>query len=351
MKKTNLLLCFLLLSIISVNAQWTENGDNKSNGNLSIGSIANNSYSKFAINGPNQPTNSGSKRDISFEFASAGKSQIRAYRGGSWDTYLQLLTTPISGGNPTVKMHLNHDGKIGIGTTNPRANLDVSTFINNGRLGTILGRLSEGNSSGTGTFIGVKGYGTQNNEYDGKSFSIIHSFYGQENSSINFFRGGSTTGGFITFNTSSNIEQLIIKNNGAVGLGTRATGSHKLAVEGSIGAREIRVEATGWSDFVFYDNYKLPTLKEVEAYIKEKGHLKDIPSTKEVEEKGIFLGEMDSKLLQKIEELTLYTIQQEKRLDNLESKNVKLEKENKALKTINSKLLELQNRLEKLEKK
>ena len=66
---------------------------------------------------------------------------------------------------------------------------------------------------------------------------------------------------------------------------------------------------------------------------------------------GIYLGEMDSKLLQKIEELTLYTIQQEKRLNSIEFKNLKLEKENEALKTINLKLFQLQKRLEDLENK
>jgi len=131
-------------------------------------------------------------------------------------------------------------------------------------------------------------------------------------------------------------QKFTVLTNGNVGIGTTETGNHKLAVEGSIGAREIKVEATGWSDFVFYDNYKLPTLNEVENHIKEKGHLKDIPSAKEVAENGIYLGEMDSKLLQKIEELTLYTIAQEKKIKELE--------------TLNTKFIELQKRMEKLEK-
>lgn len=147
-------------------------------------------------------------------------------------------------------------------------------------------------------------------------------------------------------------EYIRVQNGtGNVGIGTLSTGSHKLAVEGSIGAREIKVQANGWSDFVFKKEYNLPTLKEVENHIIKKGHLKDIPSAKEVEENGIYLGEMDSRLLQKIEELTLYTISQEKQLKTQNSKIQKLEKENKSLKKINLKLLELQNRLEKLEKK
>lgn len=120
---------------------------------------------------------------------------------------------------------------------------------------------------------------------------------------------------------------------GSVGIGTTATGSHKLAVEGSIGAREIKVEASGWSDFVFENNYELRTLEEVEEHIAEKGHLPEIPSEAEVTENGINLGEMNAKLLQKIEELTLYLIEQNK--ENQEQRKLieELQKEVSALKT------------------
>ena len=120
-------------------------------------------------------------------------------------------------------------------------------------------------------------------------------------------------------------------NDGKVGIGTIDTGSHRLAVEGSIGAREIKVEATGWSDFVFEKEYKLPTLTQVENHIKEKGHLKDIPSAAEVKKDGFFLGEMDAKLLQKIEELTLYTIEQEKELKKQKEEIDQLKNQNKEL--------------------
>ena len=83
--------------------------------------------------------------------------------------------------------------------------------------------------------------------------------------------------------------------------------------------------------------YNLPTLEEVERHINKKGHLKDIPSAKEVEENGIFLGDMNSKLLQKIEELTLYIIQQEKKIKE-QSKEIN------DLKSLNKKLIELQLR-------
>ena len=135
-------------------------------------------------------------------------------------------------------------------------------------------------------------------------------------------------------NLENGADRFVI-NGGNVGIGTYNPGNWKLAVNGQIRAKEIKVE-TGWSDFVFHDDYNLPSIKDVEKHIKEKGHLKDIPSAKEVEKNGIFLGEMDSKLLQKIEELTLYTIQQQKEIEKLKLQN--------------QKLIELHNRLEKLEK-
>ena len=153
-----------------------------------------------------------------------------------------------------------------------------------------------------------------------------------------------------TFYTSANANKqdidwkaksLYVNEN--IGIGTVSPGSWKLAVNGKVRAKEVKVE-TGWSDFVFNKEYELPSLQEVDNHIKEKGHLKDIPSAKEVEENGIFLGEMDAKLLQKIEELTLYTIQQEKKIEDQDE-------EIKKLKLLNEKLLELQNRLEKLEQK
>lgn len=129
-----------------------------------------------------------------------------------------------------------------------------------------------------------------------------------------------------------NVTQMIIKNSGSVGIGTTNTGTHKLAVEGSIGARKIKVEATGWSDFVFESDYQLHTLEEVEKYISKNKHLSEIPSEKEVIQNGIDLGQMDAKLLQKIEEITLYLIEQNKQNQTQQARIEQLEKELKALK-------------------
>lgn len=113
---------------------------------------------------------------------------------------------------------------------------------------------------------------------------------------------------------------------GNIGIGTTTyidvtdgNKEYKLSVNGHVRAESVKVY-TNWADYVFEPNYGLPSLEEVENYINKNGHLKDIPSAEEVEDKGIELGEMNKLLLQKIEELTLYTIQLKKEVDMLKSK-------------------------------
>jgi hypothetical protein len=115
---------------------------------------------------------------------------------------------------------------------------------------------------------------------------------------------------------------------GNVGIGTTSPGSFKLAVEGKIGAREINVTTAAWSDYVFNEDYKLRSLKEVNQYTKENKHLPEIPSAKEVIENGQNLGEMNALLLKKIEELTLYVIELKKR-DEAQQKEIEILKEAK----------------------
>ncbi len=122
-------------------------------------------------------------------------------------------------------------------------------------------------------------------------------------------RGGAVTGGFMTFNTRSNMEQMRLDENGNLMLGTTTHRGARLAVNGSIRAQEIKVEATYWPDYVFEENYSLPTLEETAQFIAENGHLPEIPKAEAIEADGLSLGEMNKLLLKKIEELTLHVIQ------------------------------------------
>lgn len=101
--------------------------------------------------------------------------------------------------------------------------------------------------------------------------------------------------------------------NGNMGVGV-SNPLNKLDVNGTIHAKEVKVDLSNWPDYVFKKDYNLNTLEEVEKYIVEKGHLPNIPSAATVEKEGIKLGEMNAKLVEKIEELTLYSIEQNKQL-------------------------------------
>ncbi|NQD71513.1 hypothetical protein HP439_12340 [Sphingobacterium shayense] len=89
-------------------------------------------------------------------------------------------------------------------------------------------------------------------------------------------------------------------------------------VDGNVRAREIKVEATNWPDYVFREGYQLRSLQETASFIEKNGHLPDVPKAADVEIRGQLLGEMNTILLKKIEELTLYILQQEKRIQVLE---------------------------------
>ncbi len=113
---------------------------------------------------------------------------------------------------------------------------------------------------------------------------------------------------------------LSVVNNGRVGINT-SNPQYTLDVKGTIRAAEIKVESVdNFADFVFEKNYKLPDLKEVHQFILKNGHLSGIPSAADVKENGMSLVDMQIKLLQKIEELTLYIIKQEEKIKELENK-------------------------------
>ena len=119
--------------------------------------------------------------------------------------------------------------------------------------------------------------------------------------------------------SSASTNGLFVGANGNVRIGAGSGNpGNALEVNGIVRSKEVLVEITGWSDFVFEEDYKLMSLAEVEQFVKQHGHLPDVPSANEVEENGIGLGEMNALLLQKIEEMTLHLIEMEKRIKELE---------------------------------
>lgn len=111
-----------------------------------------------------------------------------------------------------------------------------------------------------------------------------------------------------------------------IGSLTQTTGSHtdfRLSVDGKIVCQSLYVTMQNWADYVFDKNYKLKSINELELYIKENKHLPNVPTTSEIMKNGNDVGDMDRILLEKIEELSLYIIQQNKRIDELEKNNKK----------------------------
>ncbi|GAA3647398.1 hypothetical protein GCM10022397_35430 [Flavivirga jejuensis] len=210
-------------------------------------------------------------------------------------------------------------GNVGIGTTTPKELLD----INEGNIN-VLGY----NSSRYLRFTEVNLQGAFIN-YDGTSNVL--------NIGVNHINSTDTN------NDVNSIS--IVRSNGNVGIGT-TTPDSKLTVKGNIHTNEVKVDLLGAiaPDYVFYKDYDLKTLQEVENYISEKGHLPNIPSAKDMEDTGIKLKEMNLKLLEKIEELTLYTINQEKRINTLENENKELKNQEKRIASLEEKIALLLNK-------
>jgi hypothetical protein len=123
------------------------------------------------------------------------------------------------------------------------------------------------------------------------------------------------------FITNYNVKMAILTNgNVLIGKTSQIESRYKLDVEGPIRAHEIVINTTG-ADFVFEPTYKLRPLSELETFIHTNKHLPDIAPAKEMQENGVSAGEMQAKLLQKIEELTLYVIELKKENEELKNQN------------------------------
>lgn len=212
--------------------------------------------------------------------------------GSSNSSSAQNVNLNGSGNNLNILATLARSGNFGIGTNSPVAKLSVS---NNGAEGI---EMIPGSSSNLSR---IYAYNRSTNLYNGLIFNTTD----------------------IDFRNNLDVSRLFIQNSsGNVGIGT-TTPNSKLAVNGKICAQEVNVKPGPWPDYVFAKSYLFPTLQETEKYIKEKGHLPGIPSAAEVKVNGIDLGEMNAKLLQKIEELTLYLIEIQKKSEARDDKQTK----------------------------
>lgn len=141
-------------------------------------------------------------------------------------------------------------------------------------------------------------------------------------------------------------------NNGNLGIGTndpqykldvigKSSFTDNMKVDAKIEAKEVKVTLTPTADFVFETDYNLPKLEDVEKHIKEKKHLPEIVSAKVMEKEGVNIGEFQIKLLQKIEELTLYSIDQNKKIKQLQEENKVLQSQSKEIEELKKQVQEL----------
>ncbi len=207
----------------------------------------------------------------------------------------------VTGASP--KMTVKNNGRVGIGTNAPTAVLDIRTISNpslpqlnlydNNAIG--YSRLQFQNASGS-NFWQIAAYNTAVNA----------------NELLNFYNS-----------TSGNV--MSITGDGKVGIGTTNPGAFRLAVNGFIRAKEIRVN-TGWADYVFEDDYVLKPLAEVESFIKANKHLPDMPAAEQLQKDGVDISAMQTKMMAKIEELTLHLIEANKKIIALEQKISQIQK-------------------------
>jgi hypothetical protein len=180
------------------------------------------------------------------------------------------------------------DGNVGIGTN----------YAPNRKLEIYKGRILFTGAQDPANFV----YGGI--EFTNAAANSMRGFVGMANDELIGFYGFTGGGYGLLMNVST--------GNVSIGTVTGATG-YKLSVGGKIMAEEIRVQSmAAWPDYVFKKEYRLPTLSELEKHIATHGHLPNIPDAKTIDKEGIKLGDMQTRMMEKIEELTLYIIQMDK---------------------------------------
>jgi hypothetical protein len=235
------------------------------------------------------------------------------------------------------RFRINANGNVGIGTTSSASKLEV------------LGQTATGKSQNgtTNDYEALSVYNTPASTLPSGNGAVIQFYNNCSNTNINgnfpvygaSIKSVSVNNQYgwesdLYLRTTRNngytppqtiLDALIIKGGtGNVGIGT-TNPQQKLHVKGTVYSTEVKVDVAAGTgpDYVFSKNYQLPTLDYLKSYIAQHQHLPEVPSAKEMEAKGVNLGEMNLLLIKKIEELTLYQFQL---LDKIEALEVEVSK-------------------------
>lgn len=221
-------------------------------------------------------------------------------------------------GNISTNANLFTSGNVGIGTTTPQGKLDVRSGPSYAAAPKFKMSSSSQSLTGLNTSLSLINSDATTNNWARMHF-VTPLSNGVETDLVSLavqYRNrtaGAETADFVIATAGNGVysEKFRIAGNGNVGIGTtKISDDFKLSVGGNLRAEEIEVSLSGpWADYVFAADYNLKPLDEVESYIKKNKHLPNIPSAKEVEAEGLNLGEMQVKMMEKIEELTLYIIE------------------------------------------
>jgi len=196
-------------------------------------------------------------------------------------------------------------GNVGIGTTSPNAKLAIADDTFSGSKDMV----SLGGSSLTDWYLNIR------RQYDGGDMPVYYSFDIKDRTTQS------------NPSTATIYNNTLVLNRGNVGIGTTSPG-YKLTVSGPVRASQFIADVTTYSDFVFKPGYRLVPLADVESAIRRDGHLPGVPSEAEARVHGVDVADMEVRLLQKVEELTLRLIAQEKELIAQEKRIGMLETEN-----------------------
>ncbi len=359
MKRIILNLSVLIPFIVSAQS-YDVNGDYKISGKVGIGTSS--LIAKFNIVGNTAAleldTDPNGSSILSYDRNSSTFKSI-SFRGSDFNFCV----------NDQGKFFINNAGNVGIGTSTPGGKLVVSEngsalTIGSGSIGFnrnyVNGNIYNSNSTawqinGNNDGFAIQGFnGAINQPFkilnDGKigigtptpdedlTVKGVTKIYPNKTGDARSFIVSSTFSNHSFLDNNYPVvlatgggNQPLILDAARVGIGTNDP-KNKLSVNGTIWATEIKVSLTDGADWVFEDDYELRTLESVEQFIKQNKHLPEIPSAEEFRENDLNVAEMDNKLLQKIEELTLYLIEQNKQNQAQEARIKELENELKALK-------------------